>query len=233
LHIFPFPYTEGFDLRRIGTAIFDLDGTLHNTEKALVPAIQMAMIDMGLEPAPADSINALYGEPLEVFCSQLIGLGPSECTGFREGIKKHQLKTLPEFGELYPGTTGMLEKLVAEGFGIAICSNADVDYIRLVTTSLGISDLIDSMAGADGHASKTDRVRSLVSEMDTPFSVMIGDRYHDMEAAAENGIPSIGCLYGYGSEEEMITADRTACSASEIFGVIIELLAETGPTPGS
>ena len=32
---------------------------------------------------------------------------------------------------------------------------------------------------------------------------MIGDREHDIIGAQENGIDSIGVLYGYGTEEEM------------------------------
>ena len=56
-------------------AAFDLDGTLHWTEKALVPAIRRAMSEMGAEPAAAERINALYGEPLEEFCRDLLGTG--------------------------------------------------------------------------------------------------------------------------------------------------------------
>ena len=33
--------------------------------------------------------------------------------------------------------------------------------------------------------------------------VMVGDRQNDCWGAAENGIPSIGALYGYGSREEL------------------------------
>ena len=33
--------------------------------------------------------------------------------------------------------------------------------------------------------------------------VMVGDRRHDIEGAHKAGIPAIGILYGYGSEEEL------------------------------
>ena len=38
-------------------------------------------------------------------------------------------------------------------------------------------------------------------------AVMIGDRLHDILGAKENGLDSIGVLFGYGSREELEDAD--------------------------
>ncbi len=204
--------------------IFDLDGTLHHTEKALVPAIQMAMTDLGFQPAAPESINALYGEPLEVFCQKLLNCTDETCRKFRNGIRKYQKITLPERGELYPGTPRMLSELKRMGFNLAVCSNAGLVYIELVTNSLGIADMFYLLEGRDGQSSKTRRIERIMSSTGSSFTVMVGDRYHDIEAAAENSIPSIGCLYGYGKPEEMQKADYTACSPSEIVDIVRKLL---------
>ncbi|MEN8208043.1 MAG: HAD family hydrolase [Candidatus Fermentibacteria bacterium] len=202
------------------TVIFDLDGTLHCTEKALVPAIQMAMADLGYKPASPESINALYGEPLEVFCGKLLKCDDDICREFRHGIRKHQKITLPERGELYPGTRKMLSDLKEMGFNLAICSNAGLSYIELVTGSLGIADMFSLLEGRDGQASKTTRVRNIISSTGSSDAVMVGDRYHDIEAAAENSIPSIGCLYGYGKPAEMQRADHKVRNPSEIVDIV-------------
>jgi len=208
----------------VKTAIFDLDGTLHHTEKALVPAIQRAMADLGFEPAPPERINALYGEPLEVFCRELLDCDEDICSQFRKGIRLHQMVTLPEKGELYPGIRKMLYDLRDIGFNLAVCSNAGLDYIEFVTDSLGIADMFTLLEGRNGHASKSGRIGRIIESTGSGFSVMVGDRYHDIQGAFENGIPSIGCLYGYGSAEEMSDADHTVNSPSEIVGVIAGLL---------
>ena len=39
--------------------------------------------------------------------------------------------------------------------------------------------------------------------------VMVGDREHDMLGARAHAIPSIGVLWGYGSEAELISAGAT------------------------
>ncbi len=214
------------------SVIFDLDGTLHNTEMALVPAIRLAMADMGLSPAPSRAINSLYGEPLSVFCRELLGdRSPSVCAEFRKGIRKHQLNTIPEFGSLYPGAEKVLQELGEMGGVMAICSNADLDYIQFVSESLGISRYIQAMAGIQGEASKSGRVKDLMIRMGKPMAVMVGDRYHDIEAAALNGIPSIGCLYGYGGKEELSGADLTVSSILEIPHAVAELFGLGKVTP--
>ncbi|MCK4807469.1 MAG: HAD family hydrolase [Candidatus Aegiribacteria sp.] len=204
--------------------IFDLDGTLHHTEKALVPAIQMVMKDLGFQPAAPASINALYGEPLEVFCRKLLDSNDGTCRKFRSGIRRYQRITLPERGELYPGTLEMLSDLKEMGFNLAVCSNAGLEYIELVTDSLGIADMFSLLEGRDGQSSKTRRIGNIMSSIGSSFTVMVGDRYHDIEAAAENSIPSIGCLYGYGKPEEMQKADYTVSSPSEIVDIIRNLM---------
>ncbi|MBN2585765.1 MAG: HAD family hydrolase [Candidatus Fermentibacteraceae bacterium] len=220
-------------MRTTGTVIFDLDGTLHCTEKALVPAIRMAMADLGFPPASAEVINALYGEPLEVFSRVLLSDEGKYHADFQRSIRKHQRTTLPRSGALYPGTLDMLEELRIMGMILAVCSNAGLDYIGLVTRSLGIIDLFRFLVGRDGQASKADRVAGIIEDSGTPFNVMVGDRYHDIQAAAENGIPSIGCLYGYGGEGEMADSDRQVASPPEIPKVVRELLMGTARSAGA
>ena len=204
--------------------IFDLDGTLHFTEKALVPAINMAITDLGFPPADAEDINALYGEPLEVFCKMLLDDSKENCKAFRDGIRRHQRVTLPERGELYPGIQKMLQEISELGFTLAICSNAGMEYIELVTGSLGIRRMFSILLGRDGHASKTNRVKEIIRTTGSHLTVMVGDRYHDIEAARENGIQSIGCTYGYGKQEEMDRADYLVNSPSEITDILRNLI---------
>ena len=44
-------------------------------------------------------------------------------------------------------------------------------------------------------------------------AVMIGDRKHDMIGAKENGLDSIGVLYGYGTYDELKNAGATMLAA--------------------
>ena len=52
--------------------------------------------------------------------------------------------------------------------------------------------------------------------------IMIGDREHDVFGAKENGLPSIGVLYGYGSEDELKAAgaDYIAKTVEDIYALL-------------
>ncbi len=183
-------------------AVFDLDGTLHHTELALAPAIARAASDVtGEAEPPYDLVNSLYGEPLEVFCKVLAGSDePAVCKRFFERVQFHQAITLPASGALYPGVKAMLSNLQIRGFDLAVLSNAHTDYIILVTETLGIKHYFTRLTGRSEDASKTARLAELSRGYD--FTVMVGDRYHDIRAGLENSLPVIACSYGYGTDME-------------------------------
>ena len=53
-------------------------------------------------------------------------------------------------------------------------------------------------------------------------AVMVGDRHFDIDGAKEAGVCSIGAAYGYGTEEELISAgaDFIARSVSDISSFV-------------
>ena len=52
---------------------------------------------------------------------------------------------------------------------------------------------------------------------------MVGDRIFDIQAARANGIPFIGCEYGY-APEEIQDADVVVREAAEIYGAVETLI---------
>jgi phosphoglycolate phosphatase-like HAD superfamily hydrolase/uridine kinase len=206
--------------------VFDLDGTLHRTETALSPAIRAAMADMGLDPPPDRLINQLYGEPMERFCSELLGShDPRDCSLFREGVRRHQERTVPASGELYPGTSGMLREITGMGYTAAVCSNSGMHYIDLVLGSLGIGGMVPLRRGIEGDGSKAGRVSGLAAAAGGDLTLVAGDRYHDIAAAVENGFPGIWCSYGYGAPGEGSDAAFTADSPGDIASIAAKSLA--------
>jgi len=206
-------------------AVFDLDGTLHHTELALTPAIARAAADITGKSEPAcETVNSLYGEPLEMFCKVLVGTQePEVLKKFIHRLQLHQARTLPADGRLYPGVMEMLQELRSMGFDLAVLSNAHMQYLHLVTETLGIRSMFVGLTGRTEEASKTARLARLSRGYD--ITVMIGDRYHDIQAGLENFLPVIACSYGYGSTEEHRGA---VCvdSADQIVPLIKIMLSE-------
>ena len=54
-------------------------------------------------------------------------------------------------------------------------------------------------------------------------TLMVGDRHHDIEGAAAEGIDSLGVLYGYGNREELekAGADYIAETPAQTADIIL------------
>ena len=61
-------------------------------------------------------------------------------------------------------------------------------------------------------------VGKIISKFPNSKSATVGDRIHDIEAAKENDILSVGALYGYGKDEPK-KADVTINKFSDLLNI--------------
>lgn len=206
-----------------GHVIFDLDGTLYDTEKVSIEALQTALSKFNINDVTDDKIRGQFGEVTDTIVRNLVpNMGEKFYMSLKEEIKYQEEKLIPEKGELYDGIKDMLDELENDGYDLSICSNGREKYIRMVLETTGIEDHFTYIKGNEPGKSKTDQLGSLVDELNTEKVVMVGDRYHDIQAAKKAGIPSIGAAYGFG-REEVESADYIAEDPSEIYEIIKEL----------
>ncbi|MFP3871416.1 MAG: HAD family hydrolase [Candidatus Natronoplasma sp.] len=196
-------------------AIFDLDGTLYKTEEVSVPALKRSFSKFGIE-LTEEQILGQFGEPTEQIIKNLTPESKIHLKDeIEEEIAKNESALIPSRGTLYQGVKEMLEELDKMGYDLTICSNGRDDYIRTVLKTTSIDEYFSAVKSYTDGKSKSDMIEELLEEYSPKTAVMIGDRYHDIQAAKEVGIPSIGAGYGYGGEE-MRKADHVVSRASEI-----------------
>ncbi len=173
-------------------------------------------MEVGATPPADEEIEASYGEPMPVICERLIpGGGEGLHSRFLEALRRAQRETVRSGGECYPGVKEMLSEVEEAGWSMAVCSNAGIDYIELVTGALGIRRFFTELSGISEGLDKAGRVRNMARRTDG-IAVVIGDRYMDIEAAAACGLPSIGCGWGYGGAGELAGATFIAGSPAEV-----------------
>ncbi len=185
--------------------IFDLDGTLFNSETSVLPAVQEALKNIGLPASKVDFILSLMGEETRNFCTKLLSSygkeGMEKYDDFLKALWVSEAKHIKINGELYDGIRDILEKLSVQGHILTICSNATTEYIDYVLETQGIGKYFDLIKSAESMTDKGAGVKELMESVEHSKAVMVGDRTHDLEAARVNSIPFIGVLYGYGREE--------------------------------
>jgi len=191
--------------------IFDMDGTLFNTETAFIPAVQEFVTRYGL-PVPDREFSLHFcGEPIHVFIDWIAGLKIDRPLGdLIAEFDVIELEMTEQRGELYDKIPAVLDYLHQQGYRLAICSNGTERYISRVISRFQLGSYFSDIALPRFKGeTKSMLIAGLLKDIHPEFAVMIGDRKHDFLAAKENGIPSIGMRYGYGGDE-LLLADYLA-----------------------
>lgn len=121
----------------------------------------------------------------------------------------------------------LLNDIKKSGIKLAVASSKPENFIIEILKYLKISDLFDFISAPESDRapeSKTALVERAVTvlNVDKSKTVMIGDRYFDIEGAREAKVDSIGVTFGFGDKDELIKsgADYIADSTGDIRRII-------------
>lgn len=211
---------------RRGLVIFDLDGTLFCADDATVPAFQQTFAQYGLAPPDEQLILDYIGPAEDQVRAWLRSLCPPHMADtVVEAAFRRERSLLAQTGYLYPGVRPVLDTLRASVCQMAICSYAAPDYAAEVMTGHDLARYFDYVRCRESLFDDKDRMlRELLERLPARPAVVIGDRAVDIEAAHVHGLPAIGVLYGYGTAEELASAEAIASTAAELPDLVHKLL---------
>jgi phosphoglycolate phosphatase len=117
-------------------------------------------------------------------------------------------------GTVYHGMQEALTALYALPARLFVCTAKPVGFAEKVIEHFGLGHLFERVYGTDFEGRFDDKGLLIehiigVEQIDPTRMVMIGDRANDMLAASRHTIPSVGALWGYGDEAELIEAGAT------------------------
>lgn len=215
--------------------IFDYDGTLHNSMLTYAPAFRATMkqlADMGYLPqreySDSDISYWLGFNSADMWSNFAPDLDPEirERARVRLGEDMAQRVERGE-GALFPHAQEVLTELKKRGYTLIFLSNCRIHYMERHRRVFGLDRWFDFFYCCEefGFVPKYEIFRQIAPRHEGPF-IVIGDRFHDIETAAENGLPSIGCGYGYGSHEELAKADVVVSDIRQIPDAADRLLQE-------
>ncbi len=209
--------------------IFDIDGTLFQTELVTVPAVQRTFVAFGLPEPDAATICSFFGRPNEEYEAWLGELaGPEQAAAIVEATNELELELIGSEGKLYSGVREMLDTLRTQGYALAICSNGPDSYVeRFIDAHMARAhfDLIRTRGTT--YSGKHDMLADILRVHSARPAIMVGDRGDDVSAAHACGIPAIVTEYGFGQDEELRRADARVSSASEIPALVARMLARS------
>jgi phosphoglycolate phosphatase len=193
------------------TILFDLDGTVVDSQPGILASCRAALRELGHEPGDLD-IGALIGPPLEEMLAQVLRrFGDDRVDEAVAAYRRHYGSTGLLETTVYPGLGEALDQLLAQEARLFIATSKRTVFAEAILASLG---LIDRFAGVHGSepGGAVDRKADLIAELmrrhdlSAPRCLMVGDRRQDVEGARANGVSTVGVLWGYGDRAELESA---------------------------
>lgn len=201
--------------------LFDVDGTLVNSQHEIVDSMNLGLRGAGLPELPPADILAIVGLSLPVAVARLLpeageALRERVVTGYRDAfLASRAAGHLPP---LYPGARDCLDALAAhDELLLGIATGKPMRGLIAVLEAHGLSKRFITRQTADGHPSKPHpaMLESALSETGVPAgrAVMIGDTVFDMEMARAAGVTGFGVDWGYHPAQALHAAGAALVAA--------------------
>ncbi|OAK68452.1 HAD hydrolase-like protein [Lederbergia galactosidilytica] len=212
--------------------IFDMDGTLFQTDKILEISLDdtfqyLRSMNKWSKATPIDQYREIMGVPLPEVWETLM---PDHCNADREKTDAYFLERLVENirsgkGALYPNIEEVFHFLQENHCSIFIASNGLTKYLNAIVDYYQLGHWLTETCSIEQIESlnKSDLVQRIIKKYGITNGAVVGDRLSDIHAAKDNGLVSIGCHFDFAQKEELAQADIVVGDLIELISVLPEL----------
>lgn len=208
--------------------IFDMDGTLFQTNKILEPALEGTFNVLREKrlwdgETPINKYREIMGVPLSVVWETLC---PDFSQEERERSNELFQKKLNEMirskkGALYPHVSMTLHSLSSQ-YCLFIASNGHEEYLKTIVDTYELEKYFKKVYSIQliSSGNKAELVKKVVEENSLGKGWVVGDRLSDFQAAKDNGLISIGVNFDFAQEDELNQADIVIKDIKELTTLI-------------
>ncbi len=209
--------------------VFDLDGTLIDSRRDLVEAVNATLLQFSLPSQHEDRIASYIGDGAGMLVQRALAaagadasLAPAALETFLAYYRDHKL----DHTRVYPGVIEQLgifqQQLPAK---MAVLTNKPVRPSIEICEALGLAPFFFAVYGGNSFATKKpdpEGLHRLMAEagVTAAETVMIGDSEVDIRAANAAGTWSVGCRFGLSPHT------IAAMEARELVDAVVDHAAE-------
>lgn len=209
-------------------AIFDLDGTLLDTLETLSYYGNQTLEKFGLRPYPKTEYRYMVGDGAKMLIHRMLSGQNADSEEMFEKAYRDYIDTYNKDKlfktEIYPGIPALLQGLAEKGIKTAVLSNKPHEATVPILKSFFGEDAFTRMQGAmEGVPLKPDPEAALeiAKSLGAKPSecIYVGDTAVDMETGKRAGFYTVGVLWGFRDEAELLEggADRIVRVPEEIL----------------
>lgn len=192
---------------------FDLDGTLTDPARGITLCLEHALLALGRQAPPLEHLRRYIGPPLR---GTFVDLLETDERAVIEAAVVHYRERFSAVGlyenEVYPDVPKGLVALREAGHRLWVVTSKPGVYACRIVEHFELTSLFQGVYGSELSGKNADKIELIAhvlksEQLDPAHARMIGDRAEDIVGGRANGTRTIGVLWGYGSEEELMKAE--------------------------
>ncbi len=199
----------------LGLIIWDVDGTLVDSQATIIAAMSQAFDAVGLAVPTDRDIRSIVGLSLERGFERLLPAADQHAISAladayrRAYFERRERLGTPGTSPFYPGIRPLLDRLHAmDRVLMAIATGKSRRGVDLLVQGHGLEGYFICRETADTHPSKPhpSMILDILDQtgLSPEAAVMVGDTSFDMDMARAAGVRSIGVTWGYHRRDDLM-----------------------------
>ncbi len=212
--------------------VFDCDGTLVDSQHAIVEAMRISFRETGLVEPDASSVRHVVGLTLEDAIARLLPRALPElhrqvAAAYRGAFQT--LRSRPDHREpLFGGIREVIDALTDAGVPLGVATGKSRRGLIATLDRHGLGGKFVTLQTVDDNPGKPapDMLRRAMADAgaNPGQTVMVGDTIYDIEMARNAGTAVIGVAWGYHAADELAPfADAVAATPPALLSIIATL----------
>lgn len=212
----------------MGLIVFDLDGTLVDSTRDIVTAVNELRRARGHEPLPPEIVAESIGHGVRHLLERSLDVEPAELDEAVEQYLPIYRRHLVDTTRPYPGVLEALGLLAPE-HALAVLTNKPRREAWELLAALGLSRFFRFVRGGDSYPRRKPDPMGVAALMEAAKTVagatlLVGDSPVDLETARNASVGFVLVSYGLGSAEaRCLGPDRVVDDLRELLPIAASL----------
>lgn len=195
-------------MHSIQSVLFDIDGTLTDSASGILKCYKCALNKVRVKIPSDESLKDFIDLPLR---TNLASCMPAD--RIEDGVAYYMhcydmMRVGLTENRVYDGIPELVRALYETQKSLFAVTSKLSDLTLPILNLFGLDTFFRNVYGSPSDGAGVEKgvlvVRALQTEtLDPAKTIMIGDRFYDIQAAQQNAIRSVGVTWGYGGEEEL------------------------------
>ncbi|WP_374315978.1 HAD hydrolase-like protein [Microbacterium sp.] len=211
--------------------LWDVDGTIVDASDGILRRLTIALEHFGRRPPTRAELVHWIGPPMYESFQVNVGMTPaeaSEAVAFYRVLGKQDGYTTG--AKLFDGVGELIRDVAAAGIPQATASSKPEVQVAALMDHFDLSPALTAVVGATPDEKTLSAKADIVAEalrrleaagVDTSRPVLVGDRHHDVEGGAAQGVPVIFVRWGFSWPHEADGAQAAVDDVAQLRRLLL------------